>query len=287
MKRIAILGGTGMAGHVAVSYLEECGYDTYFMSLSVKHTNKSKAFNVEDTFTLNTWLEKIRPEIILNCLGVLQRESEERPDRAILINAHLPRYLEHKYSTSQVKIIHLSTDCVFSGKRGGYLETDIVDGESIYARTKALGEIKNNKDITFRMSIIGPDCRKTGSGLFNWFVKQDGDIKGYAEALWNGITTIELARAIDAAINQRLTGLYHLVNSKPIDKYNLLMLFQKIFNKGNVDIIPYDDFVTDKTLINTRSDFDFVVQPYSVQIKTMKEWIERHHKFYPHYKNII
>jgi len=283
MNRIAILGGTGMAGNVAVMYLEEQGYDVYHTAIDAKETSKSKALDATDTKALSQWLESVNPDVIFNCIGLLQKDSDLRPDVAILLNSYLPKYLEKKYKDEKVKLIHLSTDCVFSGKRGGYTETDILDGETIYDRTKALGEINNDKDLTFRMSIIGLDKNAGGVGLFNWFMGQHGEIKGYAKAMWSGITTIELAGAVDAAIKQNLTGLYHLVPKEPIDKYNLLVLFQKEFNKSNVKITPFDGFVVDKTLISTRNDFNFEVREYSEQVKDMYNWIKNHRKLYKHY----
>ncbi|MCL2819393.1 MAG: SDR family oxidoreductase [Oscillospiraceae bacterium] len=283
MKRLVVLGGTGMAGNVAVRYLEQQGNDIYYMALDAQETSKSKALDATDISALSSWLDTVKPDVIFNCLGLLIKASENRPDLAILLNSYLPHYLEQKYANTSVKIIHLSTDCVFSGKRGGYLENDIPDGETIYDRSKALGEIINDKDLTFRMSIIGPDQNESGVGLFNWFMSQTGKIRGFTKAMWTGITTIELARAVDAALQQDLTGLYHLVPDKPIDKYSLLLLFKDVFNRMDVEIEPQDEFIVDKTLVNTRKDFDFKVRDYKQQIEDMQKWIEEHKELYKHY----
>jgi len=283
MKRIAVLGGTGMAGNVAVTYLGEQGYDVHFISLDAPDTDKSKALDATDIPALSLWLDTVKPDVVFNCLGVLVKESDARPDIAILLNSYLPRYLEQKYTEKKVKIIHLSTDCVFSGTRGGYLEADTPDGEMIYDRTKALGEIINDKDLTFRMSIIGPDQNERSLGLFNWFMNQSGVIRGYTKAIWTGVTTIELVRAVDAAIKQNLTGLYHLVPDVPIDKYNLLLLFRDNFGRTNIEIEPYDDYVSDKSLINTRNDFDFKVRSYKEQLADMRDWVNKHKQLYKHY----
>ena len=284
MKRIAVLGGTGMAGHVAVRFLSEQGYDVYFTSRSAPDAPNSMPIDATDIHMLCAWLDKVQPGVVLNCMGILQKEADERPDRAILINSFLPKYLAYLYSNTQTKIIHLSTDCVFSGKRGGYMEDDLPDGETIYDRTKALGEINNYKDLTFRMSIIGPDCNENGSGLFNWFMQQKGTIRGFTKAIWNGVSTIELSRAVDAAIKQNLTGLYQLVPSEVIDKYSLLQLFCDVFNSSDVEVEPFEYFVADKTLVNTRMDFDFAVRSYSHQIHDMRSWIEMHKEEYLHYE---
>jgi len=181
------------------------------------------------------------------------------------------------------KIIHMSTDCVFSGEKGSYKESDFKDGETFYDRTKALGEINNEKDITFRNSIIGPDISLKGIGLFNWFMKQNGKIDGYSKAVWNGVTTITLAKAIDKVLNENLTGIYHLVNDAPINKADLLRLFNKHFKNNEIEISDNETVSINKSLVNTRKDFTFNVGDYEMMIVEMKEWIQNHKDLYPHY----
>jgi len=283
MKKVVVLGGTGMAGHVIVAHLTKCGYDVFHTSRSAADSLKSKPIDATDISSLRMWLDSVEPDVIINCMGMLISESDARPDLAVMINAYIPRHLSYIYADTATKIIHLSTDCVFSGKRGGYSEADAPDGETVYDRTKALGEIVNEKDLTFRMSIIGPDCNPNGTGLFNWFMKQSGNIRGFTKALWNGVTTIELAQAIDVAVKHNLTGLYHLTPKEAIDKYSLLLLFKEIFGKNNVSIESYDGHVADKTLVNNRTDFNFCVKPYPCQINDMLEWISQHKTVYDHY----
>ena len=280
MKKIAVLGATGMAGHVISIYLKEKGYDVYGTSRSIPKTEKDTPLDVTDISALMNWLQQINPDVIVNAIGILQKTSEERPDLAIFINSYLPHKLSNYYKNTATKIIHLSTDCVFSGKTAPYTENSIQDGETVYDRTKALGEIINNKDLTFRMSIIGPDIDPNGTGLLNWFLKQTGEIKGFTKAIWNGVTTIELAKAIDEAILQKLTGLYHLTPKQNIDKYNLLLLFQKEFNKNNIEILSFDGFSVDKTLINTRTDFDYQIPSYPEMIREMADWTNIYKKLY-------
>jgi dTDP-4-dehydrorhamnose reductase len=282
MKKIVVLGGTGMAGHVVAAFLAENHFDVYSASKSAEDSSRSKAIDVTDFSTLENWLDEVYPEVIVNCIGVLQKASDERPDIATLVNSYLPHWIEQRYCNSAVKLIHLSTDCVFSGNHGGYKENDLRDGDTFYDRSKALGEVINSKDLTFRMSIIGPDRYEDGTGLFNWFMKQQGLIRGYTKAMWNGITTIELAKAIKAAIEQNLSGLYHLVPRETIDKYHLLSLIKDVFNHDDITIEPFDDFAVDKTLVNTRTDFQFEILPYRCQIGNMKTWINEHKNYY-HY----
>jgi dTDP-4-dehydrorhamnose reductase len=198
----------------------------------------------------------------------------------------LPHFLESQTKDTKTKIIHISTDCVFSGDEGNYIENSFKNGKGFYAQSKALGELENAKDLTFRTSIIGPELNTNGIGLFHWFSKQQGTVNGYSNAFWTGVTTIELLNAIKIAICENLTGLYHLVNEEKISKYNLVNILNKVFNK-KLEVQPYDAYRLDKSLINTRKDFKFKVKSYEEMILEMKTWIESNQELYAHYKNII
>ncbi len=280
MKRVAVLGGTGMAGHVVSIYLEEQDYEVFIASKSAQNGLRSKSIDVTKFNDLAQWFEEIKPDVIINCIGILQKQADAYPHIAILINSYLPHWLENTFKDTETKIIQLSTDCVFSGNKGCYTENDTPDGMTFYDRSKALGEINNKKDLTFRMSIIGPDKHENGTGLFHWFMGQSGEIRGYINVIWNGITTIQLAKAIDAAIKQDISGLYQLVPCGNISKYDLLCLFQKVNCKKDVSIIPFHEVFSNKTLVNTRSDFDFELKSYPEQIREMKAWTDTHKALY-------
>lgn len=273
-----------MAGHVIATYLNEQGYDITTLSNRNKYNNDTVQLDVTDKEKLDIFLKKNKFDYVINCIGMLIKASEERKDLAVLINAYLPHFLEEIYRQSSTKIIHLSTDCVFSGKNPPYKEASIPDGELFYDRSKSLGEIINDKDLTFRMSIIGPDMQENGIGLFNWFMSQKGTVSGYTRAIWNGITTIELAKAINSAIEQNITGLYHLVPNENITKYELLKLFKETFEIKGMKIIKNDKVALDKTLINTRKDFDYKIPSYNKMILDMKDWIKSHKELYGSYK---
>lgn len=273
-----------MAGHVVSLYLQEQGFNVKTLSARNKLDNNTTLLDVTNTEQLKEYLDNNTFDVVVNCIGLLIKQSEERKDLAVCLNAYLPHYLENYYKDTKTKVIHLSTDCVFSGKNPPYKEDSWFDGELFYDRSKALGEIINDKDLTFRMSIIGPDMQESGVGLFNWFYAQSGEIFGYTKAVWNGITTIELAKAIKEAIEQDLTGLYQLVPDGNITKYDLLGLFKQEFNRDDITIKPKNEVALDKTLVNTRDDFDFKVATYPDMIRDMKEWIEKHNNLYRHYK---
>ncbi len=278
--KIAVLGATGMAGHVISIFFKEKAAEVYETSRSVREAPGSKRIDATDSESLINWLKEINPDVIVNAIGLLQKACSERPDLAIKINSYLPQKLAFEFKKAKAKIIHLSTDCVFSGKNAPYKEDSFKDGDTLYDRTKALGEIINDKDLTLRMSIIGPDITPEGTGLFNWFCKQTGTINGYAKCFWNGITTIELAKAIEAAIKQNVTGLYNLVPKFNISKYELLLLFKTVFNRQDVEIIPSEIVNVNKTLINTRTDFNYSIPSYKTMIKEMAEWINYHKDLY-------
>jgi dTDP-4-dehydrorhamnose reductase len=282
--KILVLGAGGMAGHVIATHLKESGLKVDTISARNRLNDNTLLMDVTDQHLLDSYLSKNKYDVIVNAIGVLVKQSEDRKDLSTYLNSYLPHHLEFLFKNSETKIIHLSTDCVFSGKNAPYGEDSSYDGELFYDRTKALGEIINNKDLTFRMSIIGPDIQESGIGLFNWFYSQTGETLGFTNAIWNGVTTIELAKAIKVAIDKNLTGLYHLVPNGNISKYNLVTLFKEVFDRTDITVKPDDRLSLDKTLINNRTDFSYIVPDYNQMINEMRNWIDTHSDLYPHYK---
>lgn len=272
-----------MAGHVVATYLSENGYEVDTLSAKNKLNRETVLIDVADLEKLSAYLKDKSYDVIVNCIGLLVKQSEDRKDLATYLNSFIPHFLENFYTNTSTKIIHLSTDCVFSGKNAPYKEKSSYDGDLFYDRSKALGELFNDKDLTLRMSIIGPDMQKNGTGLFNWFYAQSGDVSGYTSAIWNGVTTIVLAQAIAAAIEQNLKGLYHLVPEFNISKFDLLVLFKEIFKRKDIKLHPTNKISLDKTLVNTRVDFEFSIPDYPRMITEMKSWIDSHKSLYPQY----
>ncbi|WP_379145991.1 SDR family oxidoreductase [Paenibacillus sp. sgz500992] len=282
--KILVLGGTGMAGHTISLYLKEVGHDVTVFSRRKFEYSKNIVGDITNFTFLKSVVEEGDFDSIINAVGILNSNADENKSSAVLINSYLPHYLSSITANTKTKIIHMSTDCVFSGKDGGYSENSLRDGETFYDRSKALGEIENNKkDLTFRNSIIGPDLNVEGIGLFNWFMKQEGQIYGFVKAIWTGVTTITLAKAIDKAIEENLSGLYNLVNNERINKFDLLNLFNKHMRSDKKIILPSENLIIDKSLINNRTDFSFEVPSYEEMIVEMREWIESHKELYPHY----
>jgi dTDP-4-dehydrorhamnose reductase len=282
--RVLVLGAGGMAGHTVSTYLREAGYDVVASSHRPVATGSTTLLDVTDRSALESFLDNGGFDVVVNCVGMLVAASEEQKDRAVYVNAYFPHQLERYYAGTATRVIHLSTDCVFSGEDAPYSETSSYDGELFYDRSKALGEVRNDKDLTLRMSIIGPDRQESGVGLFNWFYAQTGVVTGYTGAIWSGITTIELARGIDAGIRQGLTGLYHLVPAGNISKYDLLRLLASTFDRSDITVQPVTGVVRDMTLVNTRTDFDFEVADYPTMLQEMRAWVLGHRALYPHYR---
>lgn len=286
-KRILVLGASGMLGHVVSLYMRERGYEVDTVVNSGRFDDKSVQIDLMDKSAFEAFLEerKAAYDYVINAVGILVQLSSDRKDLASYINAYLPHQLEYFFKDTSTKIIHYSTDCVFSGKNGPYVEDAFQDGELFYDKSKALGEIINDKDLTFRQSIIGPDLSEKGIGLFNWFMSQKDRVNGFSGAIWNGLTTIELAKATASAIDQDIVGLYQLTPPHNINKYELLNIFNTTFNR---DLIINEDTRSmnlNKTLINSRSDFDYTVPDYPTMIAEMKAWVDAHPDLYPHYAN--
>lgn len=279
-KKVLLLGATGMAGHVAYYYLNATGkYEITNVVFRNKLNDDSIVLDITNKLATEKLVREVKPDIILNCIGVLIKGSQLYPDNAIYINAYFPHLLERLAAEVNAKLIHISTDCVFSGMKGNYSETDIRDADDTYGKSKGLGEVINNRDLTIRTSIIGPELKENGEGLFHWFMCQSGEINGYLEAYWGGVTTLELAKAIDAAIDLDIVGLVHLTNGAKISKYDLLCLFKEIWAKDEVIVNPYQGKSVDKSL-KVSEKFKFEVSSFKEMLLEQSNWMKSYSNLY-------
>lgn len=283
-KKIVILGSVGMAGHVIAETLDDTGSYEVFGVARRPGNYVDTVLDVTDFATLKSYLRRIKPDYVINCVGALVSQSRDDITAAILLNSYLPNFLSCAGNKLDYRLIHISTDCVFSGKKGGYTETSYRDGDDNYARTKALGEVINDRDLTIRTSIIGPEIKSDGTGLLDWFLKQKGTIDGYTQAYWSGVTTLELAKAMVAFLEQEISGLYQFCPNGKISKYELLKLFVNVWNK-EVEITPFDGYKVDKSLICTRSDFDYPKPEFEAMLNETKQWMDKHPDLYRHYES--
>lgn len=282
--KLLVLGCNGMAGHLVSLYFKEKGNDVIgFARSDSRLLDKTIIGDASDMLLVKRTIEDGQYDAVINCIGLLNQFAENNKAMAVLLNGYLPHYLVEITKNTKTRIIHMSTDCVFAGNDGPYYEDSFPNGTTFYDRSKAIGEIDNDKDLTFRNSIIGPDIKESGIGLFNWFMKQKGPIGGFTGAIWTGVTTLTLAQAMETALKENLTGLYNLVNNQSITKFDLCSLFNRYFRNGEVEINPDDKLQLDKSLRRKRNDFSFVVSSYEQQIKEMREWVDSHKDLYPHY----
>lgn len=222
--KILLLGSDGMLGHVVKIYFEENGYEVF---CTTRRDEESELYFdiINSVSGIDEIIKRIKPDVVINCIGILNKVADEKKALAILINSYLPHYLDEISAENNFKLIHVSTDCVFDGKVGNYDETSVPNEIGMYGRTKALGEIVNSRSVTLRTSIVGPDINENGIGLFKWFMDQVGEVGGYDKVLWTGVTTIWFARCMEMAIKNNLTDLHHCVNNEVISKHDLLVLF--------------------------------------------------------------
>jgi dTDP-4-dehydrorhamnose reductase len=267
-----ILGANGMAGHMIAAYFRK--HTPYELFVTSRDRIDGQIFlDATDLNQIKETVQKIEPDIIINCIGLLNEYAAFHQREAILVNSLLPHELMKQVESYGGKLIHISTDCVFSGNKGNYNEKSIPDGITIYAKTKELGEIKSHKHLTIRTSIIGPEI-KEGIGLFQWFIKQKGTIRGFTHVYWNGVTTLELAKFIHHTIENPIGGLFHLTAPETITKFELLSLIKDIFQKDDVTIIPHSEIRIDRTLFNSRIDYMYKTLPYSKMLQDLKDWLE-------------
>lgn len=201
---------------------------------------------------MSSVIDSLQPELVINCIGIIKQSPQaEDTFLALQINALLPHRLALHCQSAGTRFIHFSTDCVFSGKKGNYVETDLSDAEDIYGKTKFLGEVAYPNTVTLRTSIIGRELTSR-LGLIEWFLAQEESVKGYQKAIYTGFTTDELARIVLYYVfpDETLVGVYH-VSSEPISKYDLLMLVKEAFDR-KVTILPETQFSCDRSLDSTR-----------------------------------
>lgn len=281
-QKVVVLGARGMAGHIMAEVLDDTGKYEVFGIARQEGKYVAKVLDVTDFKVLEGYLKDLSPDYVINCVGALVSQSKEDIPTAILLNSYLPNFLSQLGHTLDYKLIHISTDCVFSGKDGQYIENSFRDGDDNYARTKALGEVENDTDLTIRTSIIGPELKDNGTGLLDWFFKQEGTVNGYTQAYWSGVTTLELAKATVEFIKQDIVGLYQLCPNDKISKFELLKLFSDIWNKP-LEVTPFDNYKVDKSLVCTRNDFKYPTPEFKKMLHETKQWMENHPNYYLHY----
>ena len=278
-----ICGCNGMAGNNISLYLQEQGHEVYGFDLRESKYIKSFAGNAFDTDTLRRVIREGHYDSVINCIGILNQFAEQNKALASFLNSYFPHFLAEVTKDTDTQVIHMSTDCVFSGRKGQYTENDFPDGETFYDRSKALGELNDEKNITLRNSIVGPDINPKGIGLLNWFMQQKGDINGYTKAMWTGQTTLQLAKTMEVAAKERAHGLYNTVPDHSISKCDLCGLFNHYLRNDAITIHPIDGVNADKSLKRTRFEFSYLIPDYETMIAEMAEWIFKHKEMYPHY----
>lgn len=261
-QKVLVLGVTGMLGNAVFRLFSESpGFETHGTARSatgLKHfgtdhrSRISIGVDVEQHDHLVQLFNRVRPGVVINCIGLVKQLAEaDDPLAALPINALLPHRLARLASLMEARLVHVSTDCVFTGRQGNYRESDVPDALDLYGRSKLLGEVDYDNAVTLRTSIIGHELTSTKS-LVGWFLAQEGRVSGFTRAVFSGLPTVELAKVIRDQVLPRphLRGLWH-VSSDPIGKYDLLQLVKAAFDKS-IEIIPDDQLVIDRSLNSSR-----------------------------------
>lgn len=280
--KILVLGGDGMLGH---QLLQSFQYrhdvrvtlrQDFFTYATYGLFDSSNSYFDVDVRSYERLVEVIadcRPEVVVNAVGIVKQRSDAKESIPSLeINALLPHRLAVLCRGIGARLVHLSTDCVFSGEKGGYTEDDSADALDLYGKSKYLGEVREENCITLRTSIIGRELSRKKS-LLEWFLAQRGTIKGFRKAIYTGFSTIEMARIIEKMLLNypQASGVYH-VSSQPINKYELLCLFREKFGV-KVQIEPDDSFVSDRSLDSSRfrKEFDYIPPIWDKMVEEMSQ----------------
>lgn len=281
--KFLVCGCNGMAGHTISLYLKEQGHEVLGFDKQNSQYVDSFAGDAFNTEMLRKVIEEGKFDSVINCIGILNQFAEQNKALASFLNSYFPHFLAETTSGTETQVIHMSTDCVFSGKRGAYTEDDFQDGETFYDRSKALGELNDDKNITLRNSIVGPDINPKGIGLLNWFMQQKGEINGFTKTMWTGQTTLQLAKTMEVAAREKAHGLYNTVPDHSISKYDLCGLFNHYLRNDSIKINPVEGVIADKSLKRTKFEFSYLIPDYDQMVAEMAEWIIKHKKMYPHY----
>jgi len=283
MVKVLVLGSDGMLGNAVVKYLS--GFPSLRLYKTHKNVNlckdsRSYSLFIDQGFVvkLQDLLNKIKPDWIINCLGVIRPgNSFEDYKNTIVVNSVLPRILSLYCEGGNSKLIHVSTDCVFSGKVGNYGVYDLPDEESVYGISKLLGECSGRNTLTIRTSIIGIEIG-TQRNLLNWFLEnKEGVVEGYSNVFWNGVTTLTLAKIIQRIINYRdlkFKDPVLQICSQKVSKFDLLNMFNDVFNK-KISIIERKDIKSDKTLRSSPEQkelFSDLIPSLEEQLKELKSF---------------
>ncbi len=247
--KILVLGASGMLGNAMLRVMSAQEAWSVFGTVRgadpVLHAAAPRAVliagvHADQPDSLLAAFAQARPDVVINCVGLVKQLSNaEDPLVAVPINTLLPHRLARMCEVAGARLVHVSTDCVFSGKQGNYAESDLADAQDVYGRSKLLGEVDYPHAVTLRTSIIGHELR-SAHGLIDWFLSQQARVKGYTEAVFSGLPTCELARVVrDFVIpHASLRGVYH-VAAEPISKYDLLQLVNRVYGKAR-EIEPDD-----------------------------------------------
>ena len=282
--KILILGASGMLGNAAFRlFAESDGFDV----IGTVRGERSKRFfpaslqsalisgvDVENIDSLMRVMGDTKPDVVINCIGVVKQLAEaDDPLTAIPINSLLPHRIARLCAVAGARFVHMSTDCVFSGAKGMYIETDGSDAKDLYGKSKFLGEVDYPNAVTLRTSIIGHELEGARS-LINWFLSQSGSVKGFKRAIFSGLPTVEIARVIRDYVlpNPDLRGVYH-VSAGSINKFDLLSLVAVTYQKS-IDIEPDELVAIDRSLDSSRfrSLTGFQPKSWVELIKSMKDF---------------
>ena len=280
--RILILGGDGMMGHQLFKHLGRLHDVRVTLRQNLPAYSEFGLFDEENSYTkvdvrsikrVKEVLFDLQPQVVVNGVGIVKQRSSAKDSIPCLeINALFPQRLALLCKEIGARMVHFSTDCVFSGKKGNYQESDLSDAEDLYGRTKYLGEVSDNHCLTIRTSMIGTELSRK-KGLLEWFLAQNEKVSGFKNAIFSGFTTLELSRIIEKIVFKytEAAGLYH-VSSDPISKFDLLTLIKEKMGLA-IDIIPDETVRCDRSLDSTRFRREFNYTP-----PTWEEMVEESYK---------
>ena len=284
MPRILIVGANGLLGNTLLKFFSL--KTNFFIAGTVRNRNFLKNLDVKKNIKIYDKIEaekfdnfqkvfkKFNPDVVINCIGVVKQNIHiNNPNKTIFINSLLPHYLADLCAAYKARFVHVSTDCVFSGLKGNYKESDFPDANDLYGRSKLLGEVNQLNSVTLRTSIIGHELSSNKS-LLNWFLSQNKKVKGYRKSIFSGLPACEIGSVIDKFVitNPMLKGLYHL-SSNPISKFDLLCIIKNVYKK-NIEIVSDNKVIINRSLnsLNFQKLTGYIPKNWETLVREMKNF---------------
>lgn len=279
--RVLVIGSGGMLGHMLVYYLAEHKYEVSDISRTRKCHDTTVIMDVLSR-EFDEFISTHEYDAIINCAALLHESCLADKEQAVMINSWFPHHLQ-RIKGDKTYLIQISSGGVYKGDNAPYNENSVHDTITFYGKSKSIGEIEGDNCFTIRSDVVGPDMSGKAKGIFNWIMTAKGEVEGYSHMSINGVTSLEYARFLESALNNRITGIYNLHSDGSISKADFLKMVIDIFGLEGVSVKNVIYPIQNNSLSSIRMEIPYIRKTYAEQLVELKDWIDDHKMLYSHY----